>query len=380
MKKILLFMLLLVNLQLTTDDGSLSIGFGEVAAQSYWEEELPEVVVTGNAYEECNLCHHTYPKNEMEQHQEYECPERSLTCEKCNISYKYSEPHTCDAKEGNCAFCGKPVDQCTCNGPIITGGGNTGGFSGGGFPGGGFSGGGFSGSGGGGGSGGGSVGDTTTTEPNKNSEETKSKEDSDSINSQAKSVLESLKTYTDKIKQIVENLYSSNRFKFHDETRTYYNPDDKCLYIGNSPTEDKILHEIVHSIQDDLGKLSYKDNSSNNEFETAWVTRTVYFLKNMSWGTFDATDISNSNMTSLGITQDISDSLGLDLYELVDWNENGIVVSDALYTKLKSFLTKENLENFKAYWKKLNVGDEYWHSTDDNYEYILKTYLNKLGY
>lgn len=62
MKKILIFMLLLVNLQLTTDDGSLSIGFGEVAAQSYWEEELPEVVVTGNAYEECNLCHHTYLK------------------------------------------------------------------------------------------------------------------------------------------------------------------------------------------------------------------------------------------------------------------------------------------------------------------------------
>lgn len=37
MKKILIFMLLLVNLQLTTDDGSLSIGFGEVVAQSYWE-------------------------------------------------------------------------------------------------------------------------------------------------------------------------------------------------------------------------------------------------------------------------------------------------------------------------------------------------------
>lgn len=47
---------------------------------------------------------------------------------------------------------------------------------------------------------------------------------------------------------------------------------------------------------------------------------------------------------------------------------------------IKIFLTKENIENFKAYWKKLNVGDEYWHSTDDNYEYILKTYLNKLGY
>lgn len=141
MKKILLFMLLLVNLQLTTDDGSLSIGFGEVAAQSYWEEELPEVVVTGNAYEECNLCHHTYPKNEMEQHQEYECPERSLTCEKCNISYKYSESHTCDAKEGNCVFCSKPVDQCTCNGPEIQGSGSgssggrpSGGYGGGGKP------------------------------------------------------------------------------------------------------------------------------------------------------------------------------------------------------------------------------------------------------
>ena len=84
-------MLLLVNLQLTTDDGSLSIGFGEAAAQSYWEEELPEVVVTGNAYEECNLCHHTYPKKEMEQHQGYECPERLVTCDRCHKSYKYSE-------------------------------------------------------------------------------------------------------------------------------------------------------------------------------------------------------------------------------------------------------------------------------------------------
>lgn len=86
-------MLLLVNLQLTTDDGSLSIGFGEVAAQSYWEEELPEVVVTGNAYEECNLCHHTYLKKEMEQHQEYECPERLVTCDICHKPYK-SVSHT----------------------------------------------------------------------------------------------------------------------------------------------------------------------------------------------------------------------------------------------------------------------------------------------
>ena len=362
-----MLLLLLVNLQIT-ENGILNIRIGGISAQTMLEETLDGVTVTGSAYTTCDQCHSDVLRAELEIHKEQFCPERLVECQSCHQSYKSYKGHVCN--DSRCAVCGHPSSSCICSGPIITGGGNTGGFPGGGFPG----------SGGGGGSGGGSVGDTTTTEPNKNSEETKSKEDSDSINSQTKYVLESLKTYTDKIKQIVENLYSSNRFKFHDETRTYYNPDDKCLYIGSSPTEDKILHEIVHSIQDDLGKLSYKDNSSNNEFETAWVTRTVYFLKNMSWVTFDATDISNSNMTSLGITQDISDSLGLDLYELVDWNENGIVVSDALYTKLKSFLTKENLENFKAYWKKLNVGDEYWHSTDDNYEYILKTYLNKLGY
>ena len=119
-------MLLLVNLQLTTDDGSLSIGFGEVAAQSYWEEELPEVVVTGNAYEECNLCHQKYLKRDMEQHQGYECPERLVTCDICHKPYKYSESHTCDTKEGYCVFCSKPFDQCTCNGPVILGSGSGG--------------------------------------------------------------------------------------------------------------------------------------------------------------------------------------------------------------------------------------------------------------
>ena len=48
---------MLVNLQLTTENGSLNIGFGEVAAQKTQEEQLDEVEVTGSAYTECSYCH-----------------------------------------------------------------------------------------------------------------------------------------------------------------------------------------------------------------------------------------------------------------------------------------------------------------------------------
>lgn len=112
MKKILLFMLLLVNLQLTTDNGSLDIGLGEISAQTYREEQLDEVVVTGSAYVNCDLCHGSVLKTDLDFHKEYVCPERMITCPICHVSYKDYQGHNCN---GVCEKCGKPSNQCTCS-------------------------------------------------------------------------------------------------------------------------------------------------------------------------------------------------------------------------------------------------------------------------
>ena len=126
MKKILLFMLLLVNLQLTTDDGSLDIGLGEISAQTYREEQLDEVVVTGSAFVDCDLCHGYVLKTDLDFHKEYVCPERMITCPICHVSYKDYQGHNCN---GVCARCGKSKNQCTCPTNIVnpscgTSGGN----------------------------------------------------------------------------------------------------------------------------------------------------------------------------------------------------------------------------------------------------------------
>lgn len=123
MKKILLFMLLLVNLQLTTDNGSLDIGLGEISAQTYREEQLDEVVVTGSAYVDCDLCHGSVLKTDLDFHKEYVCPERKITCPICHVSYKDYQGHNCN---GVCARCGKSKEQCTCSTDIVDNNSNDG--------------------------------------------------------------------------------------------------------------------------------------------------------------------------------------------------------------------------------------------------------------
>ena len=115
--------LLLVNLQLTTDNGSLDIGLGEISAQTYREEQLDEVVVTGSAYVDCDLCHGSVLKTDLDFHKEYVCPERKITCPICHVSYKDYQGHNCN---GVCARCGKSKEQCTCSTDIVDNNSNDG--------------------------------------------------------------------------------------------------------------------------------------------------------------------------------------------------------------------------------------------------------------
>jgi hypothetical protein len=57
MKKIVLIMLLLLNLQVTIDKGSLNLECTKAMAQSMLEETLPEVTVTGSMYTTSSKCY-----------------------------------------------------------------------------------------------------------------------------------------------------------------------------------------------------------------------------------------------------------------------------------------------------------------------------------
>ncbi len=96
MKKILILFLLLVNLQIITDNGTLNVRFGTISAQTMLEEQLEEVVVTGTLDVNCDLCHATVFRANLEYHKQNDCPERIVVCETCHVSYKAYVGHYCD--------------------------------------------------------------------------------------------------------------------------------------------------------------------------------------------------------------------------------------------------------------------------------------------
>ncbi|MBO5642286.1 MAG: hypothetical protein J5900_07620 [Prevotella sp.] len=86
--------------------------------------------------EECSSCQGFFDCDEIKEHEKgcyYECPR----CER-QMTVIEGLSHYCDPnKEGFCCFCGKPIDQCECSGPVIPGnypssGGGGGGGGGGG--------------------------------------------------------------------------------------------------------------------------------------------------------------------------------------------------------------------------------------------------------
>ena len=349
MKKILLFMLLLVNLQLTTDNGSLSIGFGEVAAQSYWEEELPEVVVTGNAYEECNLCHQKYLKRDMEQHQGYECPERLVTCDICHKPYKYSEPHTCDAKEGNCVFCGKPVDQCTCKGPEIQGSGSG---SSGGRPSGGYGGGG---------------GDSpkVTPTPTVDSLQTTNKRN------YPIEELEWAKKFSKKIEEIIEHLQKADKIIVKDTPNPQYDSTKKSIYLPKNTdfTSESLVHEIIHYLQDSLGMMNYDINSSDIEYQAYLLN----YVLQKAYGTVIQAPMGCELYEGWSVFSDLANEGcwkdGDDIYI-------GRKLRDALYNLDHSAMSQLFRNQYRS---TMPNQKSYYAHHDDTYNYNWDSLLNSLG-
>lgn len=148
MKRILFFLLLLVNLQLTTDNGSLSIGFGEVSAQRVQEVNLAKVITRSSwNYVSCWFCHNPIPEDEydehlkrkceyhwvecewcnhpviaatLDRHQYKDCPYRTVYCDICNEPYIWALGHECQ----HCPYCGRTLgygEYCDCPEFVING-------------------------------------------------------------------------------------------------------------------------------------------------------------------------------------------------------------------------------------------------------------------
>ena len=95
MKRILFFLLLLVNLQLTTDNGSLSIEFGEVSAQRLMEAQLSKEVTRGWGDQwQCPYCKnwfYGYSSEDCQKHIYYECEDYNTKCPQCKELIPYDK-------------------------------------------------------------------------------------------------------------------------------------------------------------------------------------------------------------------------------------------------------------------------------------------------
>lgn len=144
MKKILIFLLLLLKLHITTDSGSLGIGVGEVAAQGLYNETLDEVTVTGRT-PRCSKCGDVVTGGSwyMENHMKYICSYRTETCGYCWQNYIPYYGHLCPKRcskchkllqectcQSRCTFCNNPSGTCNCSVTVTGRGGGGGGGSG----------------------------------------------------------------------------------------------------------------------------------------------------------------------------------------------------------------------------------------------------------
>lgn len=103
---------MLLNLQITTDSGSVSIDFGEISAQSMKDEYLDEVIVPGST-PRCKKCGEIVYGDQwkMENHMKFLCSHRTEKCGFCWASYIVYQGHWCTKK---CNYCGKLMSSCTC--------------------------------------------------------------------------------------------------------------------------------------------------------------------------------------------------------------------------------------------------------------------------
>ena len=187
----------------------------------------------------------------------------------------------------------------------------------------------------------------------------------------AEAVISSLKQITPEISKIIEELDGGGNIIVDESQRTRYDSQNKQICIGAEPTDEKVLHAIIHYIQDTQDELSYENNSVNNEFEASWLTFLTYFIR---YGVFN-------DKVTLGLSS--NENREMEEYLIKSLSGN-CTINSCFYDFMDQYMTNDHLDKFSEEKRQsLNNDssrDGYWHSRDYDYEYNWLQKLEMLGF
>jgi len=197
---------------------------------------------------------------------------------------------------------------------------------------------------------------------------TYNKNSDSNITERVEKTLKDLSQRNSAIQKIINDMKSKGKFVITSDTRTYYDPATKCIYIGQEPTDDKLLHELIHKMQDDNGTLNYDKSSINNEYETCWLTFLCNFLE---YG-------GMAPEMLLGLSGDDYSTMISLLDKQVDWDDGVGKPKDGFYDTIEQY-TKGYEQYFSDQHKDLGR-ESYTNSFNPTYNYDWENNMKKLGY
>ncbi len=183
----------------------------------------------------------------------------------------------------------------------------------------------------------------------------------------AEQVIQELKSQTPELKNLLDQLQKENRIHVHNGERTCYVQSSGFLFIGKGATNDMVLHETIHYLQDECGKLNYDKNSINNEYETQWLTFLATYIEQL--GLYPQSELGLSDEFFYEMMNQLSQNIDFDtkatnddFYDIID------KYADGHENEFSEKLSANGSDN------------SYNHSYDSNYKYDWRGMLNKLGY
>ena len=172
---------------------------------------------------------------------------------------------------------------------------------------------------------------------------------------------------------LLKELYDAGKIVFVDDLKNArYFQESKTLKIGSQYTLDVVTHELIHYLQDKKGKLSFDNNSSNNEFQTYLLN----YIYGWTYG-LPAPPMGLSNDTEWW------DEFQL---KIVDYVEMGsTTISKEILDLLNEIDYDVRVKNFSDYYKEISKDwdlkpSSNWNSYDKNYNYSWKEFMEEIGF
>lgn len=328
----------------------------------------------------CPACHVTYACDEIDNHT---CPADNITCSFCGESMTPEQylNHTCSNQneEEHCAICGRTIDQCSCEGPVITpnnpsvppnnpstgGGTHTGG--------------------GGGNNNGGNNSNTQGSSENNPDEGTfDDLEDTSSDPWSKESILARAGNRNKKIQVIIDSLNSWDRIKVDSLIENCkYIQEDSSIHVpaAGGFGEESVIHEVIHYVQEDNGMLNYNLCSADNEYQ-AYVLNYIF---NITYDKLDevaqpqgAKDTEQWNIFIKKIPQKTTNNNGEFTYTDDFINALNTLDHESLSASFRSYY--ESLDDYRESQGHVRKYENYYRHHDSKYNYNWEKILNDIGF